>query len=494
MKNLAIKKSKFLKHYYQIILIFLFVCCLLSFQPYPTKLSDKGDKESCQITTGDYLFIGGIDDTIFAKKVKKIRITPGKHCISIYNTDAINKKNTVSFSFEAEKGKNYIINKSLFNPEYEGGVTVYNWHPFIAEDEDSLNYDFFLIEGLSFEKLGLFNSPPDSIGIICIINSEGEVKRRRVKMLGLHDSLMIKINKDYSLNIKSTDYATAYFIPIKPGVNSINSSFISNIYLNKGQSHDYNMKYNLKSGYIYFLRCNLDLVLPPASPYDALMDLKNCRLKILNNTLANLTLNKAEYSKTRNVQTDSYKYDSFTDIRDGKVYKTIQIGSQVWLAENFAYKPKYGNYWFYNNDSMNLKNCGYLYNWRTAKKVVPKGWHLPTLSEWGKLYEYLGGNDSLVFNSIKEQGNSGLNILYAGYCSTIYSTESPFKYKIDFTDIGTDAYFWIADKGKYTSLGYNYILGSSNYSPVFHVYSHLRGAHFINEERDCGLSVRLIKD
>ncbi len=92
----------------------------------------------------------------------------------------------------------------------------------------------------------------------------------------------------------------------------------------------------------------------------------------------------------------------FTDARDGKVYKTITIGTQTWMAENLAYKASSGC-WAYKDDTSHIATFGYLYNWFVAKSSCPKGWHLPSDAEWKKLIQYLGGNN-VAGAKLKENG------------------------------------------------------------------------------------------
>ena len=116
-----------------------------------------------------------------------------------------------------------------------------------------------------------------------------------------------------------------------------------------------------------------------------------------------------------------------TDSRDGKMYKTVVIGTQTWMAENLNYDVDESR--CYDNDESNCNKYGRLYTWYDAKAACPANWHLPSNDEWNALFTTVGGNStaSIMLKSQSDWyslGNGldffGFSALPAGYCTKSY--------------------------------------------------------------------------
>lgn len=134
---------------------------------------------------------------------------------------------------------------------------------------------------------------------------------------------------------------------------------------------------------------------------------------------------------------------TFTDERDGQVYKTVTIGKQTWMAQNLNYSTANGSF-TYNDDQANRKTYGLYYNISDIDEACPKGWHLPTDEEWQQL-EVAAGMDPATAASKNWRGNVSDNLIVGGVAKfdVLYGG---LHRQGRFAELGDKAYFWTASK------------------------------------------------
>jgi uncharacterized protein (TIGR02145 family) len=109
------------------------------------------------------------------------------------------------------------------------------------------------------------------------------------------------------------------------------------------------------------------------------------------------------------------------------------------MAENLAYTPDRGHYWAFADDQNNVEEYGYLYDWETARKVCPEGWHLPTEDEWKTFTEWILKKDAEIANRAGNQPAQATAIFESGFSPTAGGF---LYYGGLFTDLGGFGYWW----------------------------------------------------
>ena len=195
------------------------------------------------------------------------------------------------------------------------------------------------------------------------------------------------------------------------------------------------------------------------------------------------------------------QYGKLVDTRDNKLYRTIKIGTQTWVAQNLNYVTVGGNAddkvasWCLDNDPANCETDGRLYWWSAAmdieaayntstasdvnvRGICPEGWHVPTNSEWRTLYDYVKSvngtssvnaalNSSYVWKrstSVSED-KFGFSAIPAGTHSFEFNSNGSFsnpedKGRASFwssTQVGYNrSYRWFKDDGNNAYQGYDF--------------------------------------
>ena len=241
-------------------------------------------------------------------------------------------------------------------------------------------------------------------------------------------------------------------------------------------------------------------------PYDQIADLnQDGSINILDIiALLNLILNPAT---------------SCEDI-DGNVYETVQIGEQVWMAENLkvthynngdAILTGYsdvewswldsGAYAVYDDNPANVDIYGNLYNWYTVvdeRGMCADGWHVPSDTEFMELEMFLGMSESEANSTGSRGTNEGSKLAGRADLWNSGSLEENIEFGTSgFTGFpaGNRDY----GNGNYNSMSFFGAFWSSTESNSFTAWNreleyHSSIVYRFNATKQFGFSIRCIQD
>jgi len=150
---------------------------------------------------------------------------------------------------------------------------------------------------------------------------------------------------------------------------------------------------------------------------------------------------------------------TFTDARDGQLYRQLHFGSKIWMAQNLNYRnsdtatnPADTVGACYNSDNANCQSYGRLYSGAALTGVCPTGWSVPTQADWDSLYKATGSRSTpsiLKSTTGWSNGSSngtdgyGFGILPGGYINGSGTA----------AEVGYGALFWTSTAD--TTVGHN---------------------------------------
>lgn len=195
---------------------------------------------------------------------------------------------------------------------------------------------------------------------------------------------------------------------------------------------------------------------------------------------------------------------------EGNEYKTIKIGDQLWMAENLK-STSYNDgtlipfindnavwsdlrapgYCWYDNNIEYRGDYGAYYNWFVVdatsngnKNVCPLGWHVPAISDWETLINFLGGTN-IAGGKIKEAGILNWTTPNTGATNTSGFTALPSGNRAIhgwYADMHRKGYFW----------------SSSEYDDLnawfFSLANTTADALMVNSWKRLGFPIRCLKD
>jgi len=225
---------------------------------------------------------------------------------------------------------------------------------------------------------------------------------------------------------------------------------------------------------------------------------------VTNSTSVDGELLKISNGKFDKLVIESFVYSTVEDYEHNQ-YKTIEIGSQTWMAQNlksFIYSSgdSIKEVYRYNKSDSLMNIYGLYYTWPAATNksktemtqgACPVGWHLPSDYEWQQLVDELGGESVAgrkLMSMLSWTTPNGWADNGSGFSALGAGIHHPVSEYTDLSErMGLQTFFWSSTFDNTTGgLSTAWSLGLNNISSIA-----LRSPYY---RTDLGFSVRCVKN
>lgn len=177
-------------------------------------------------------------------------------------------------------------------------------------------------------------------------------------------------------------------------------------------------------------------------------------------------------------------YGSFTDTRDGHVYRTVSIADRLWLADNLSYETS--DSWC-ANEKNECDSLGRLYTWKAAQSACPEGWRLSDVTKDQRSFKNanIRALDSWQGDEFAQNTYSDLDVKAAGLW-----LDGRNEYK------GRAGGFWMANEEVPGEIALTQCIEVANATPGLCPHANYgAGGRYISQAAETvGYSVRCVKE
>lgn len=172
------------------------------------------------------------------------------------------------------------------------------------------------------------------------------------------------------------------------------------------------------------------------------------------------------------------------DMRDSKVYGTVLLNNQCWMAENLRYAGSGLTYVYQKNDP-DGSIYGIMYQWTAALQAngCPAGWRIPTQSDYTQLNTYLNQDKKGIVGVKMKAGNfwdvTNTNHLAMGWNTSGFGAVAAGTGSGG-SGVGTNAYFMCSNNAGTANYG-SYYLTNTNTNLVANTTTAYRSLRCVKE-------------